>query len=875
MNTTIPPPSHVYQLSNNHNVYYHSPHTFPHNPSPSTNEQQRSVVGDVYSPAVARSQIAKPSVLVASQNTKPNIRHTDSVDVSSKSIAASVIQRSASATKQADANTIEKLRQNLEKKEMDSEKIVPVVSIADGVDDDSIRNDIAATRIRTKGELKGFVPLPSQPVVAAPAPPPPPEQIVSSVDMSVNTKSDIIALDLLDWGNTCNNLLQQLQNGDAKKPKRWRKSTSTIKNCELLQLENDLETPMKSKAPGESHCSKTPQNNKLQYDSSSSSDEDMPLNVLREQKLSHNLNKKCDNELKQQTDDKSTTPTTVSKVKGKLTNEEQPPKLFNREKSKRISTHRSDSDSNSDQSDNEKDQKNKSLPNKITTRNSSSTNLDPKDVPESPMRNKRKLINSNASPTQTPPKKRISSTGPTPTKQRTLSATKKCETSSSESSSSDEDDTSTIDEPMTRSKRKQMSELIIANSKVLRNDKILNSISPEEIRKKLAAREHAGDNKETRHKKSPSAQQLSKTLSPKSAKKFIESTVESVTKSVGARARQSKSARIDSDGDDSDAETAVDMAKRSKPNPFAKFSQVFRQVTDGPAKYPPGWEAELYEYKRSLKIPARLITVGRPPWVNKPSSLPDIDTQSSDASESFHELIIKRNKSEKRVPKVEPEDKADNAASIAAGEEKKRSIIDLLHQRVIRPSIRNKKQQRAVASNREPKILPQSTEVELLPTPGTEDVFKPKNVFDTPVLTSRTRKEYQAMKCKEIIREVFGADCRPASAPPCDMAGMKSEFGMTTDKRSDNNNLDTPDDIMKMEKIKKEITKLMQATSDDIKISNLKFGKDDDDDDDEILDVDGASLQPDEAARRRKAKKARLNRRKGSSGEINYLQNKQ
>lgn len=95
-------------------------------------------------------------------------------------------------------------------------------------------------------------------------------------------------------------------------------------------------------------------------------------------------------------------------------------------------------------------------------------------------------------------------------------------------------------------------------------------------------------------------------------------------------------------------------------------------------------------------------------------------------------------------------------------------VLLLNHQRVIRPSI--KKKSRVPPGQNEPKILRQSNEVELLPTPGSEgtpeSVFKSENVFETAVLKSRTRKEYKAMKTQEIIREVFGGEDRPASAPP-------------------------------------------------------------------------------------------------------------
>lgn len=208
-------------------------------------------------------------------------------------------------------------------------------------------------------------------------------------------------------------------------------------------------------------------------------------------------------------------------------------------------------------------------------------------------------------------------------------------------------------------------------------------------------------------------------------------------------------------------------------------------VTDeGRLQYTPGWEEEFYKYKRSLKIPPKLISIGRPLWHRKSTSLPDLDPQhSSDASETFGEMNKRfataststaQAKCETSLSKT-MDDKPSSAPVPLAPmdstktDSKSKSIIDLLHQRVIRPPTNcvKVKKPRSSLIPTEPKILPQSSEAELLPTPGSEgDVFKSENVFETAVLTKRTRKEYKAMKRQEIIREVFGCEDRPASAPP-------------------------------------------------------------------------------------------------------------
>lgn len=94
------------------------------------------------------------------------------------------------------------------------------------------------------------------------------------------------------------------------------------------------------------------------------------------------------------------------------------------------------------------------------------------------------------------------------------------------------------------------------------------------------------------------------------------------------------------------------------------------------------------------------------------------------------------------------------------------SIIDLLHQRVVqsRKKFREKKALNVIGSSND------NDKDDLLPTPEKESEkvfgFK-KNIFETSVITSRTRTENNAIRKKEILKEVFGADDeRPRSAPP-------------------------------------------------------------------------------------------------------------
>jgi hypothetical protein len=104
-------------------------------------------------------------------------------------------------------------------------------------------------------------------------------------------------------------------------------------------------------------------------------------------------------------------------------------------------------------------------------------------------------------------------------------------------------------------------------------------------------------------------------------------------------------------------------------------------------------------------------------------------------------------------------------------EEKKKpsSIIDLLHHRVMQSKKKFQTKKKAAANSTAPAKNANESD-SLLPTPEkeSEKIFGvKKNIFETFILTSRTRTENNTMRKKEILKEVFGADEeRPRSAPP-------------------------------------------------------------------------------------------------------------
>lgn len=175
---------------------------------------------------------------------------------------------------------------------------------------------------------------------------------------------------------------------------------------------------------------------------------------------------------------------------------------------------------------------------------------------------------------------------------------------------------------------------------------------------------------------------------------------------------------------------------------------------------------ETYNFKRSLKIPPGLITIGRPLQHGISHSLPDLDPQTSDTSEIFSEFVKSK---DKEGSKKTPIPKSKTKSATKQVEKKPSSIIDLLHHRVMQSKKKSQTKKKAVTNATAPAKSANESE-SLLPTPEkeSEKIFGvKKNIFETFVLTSRTRTENNTMRKKEILKEVFGADeDRPRSAPP-------------------------------------------------------------------------------------------------------------
>jgi hypothetical protein len=197
---------------------------------------------------------------------------------------------------------------------------------------------------------------------------------------------------------------------------------------------------------------------------------------------------------------------------------------------------------------------------------------------------------------------------------------------------------------------------------------------------------------------------------------------------------------------------------------------------------------EAYNFKRSLNVPPGLITIGRPPQHGISHSLPDLDPQTSDTSEIFSEFIKSKDRDAGKDVQPRKCKKVPPPSKPAEIKKPPNSIIDLLHQRVIQSSNKKIKQNKKATTTTKEKDKDKSKDKdkekvkevskpskeanESQPTSASEKEgdkssgYK-KNIFEPFIITSRTRTENNAIRKKEILKEVFGTDeDRPRSAPP-------------------------------------------------------------------------------------------------------------
>ncbi|XP_014469975.1 PREDICTED: uncharacterized protein LOC106741985 [Dinoponera quadriceps] len=300
-------------------------------------------------------------------------------------------------------------------------------------------------------------------------------------------------------------------------------------------------------------------------------------------------------------------------------------------------------------------------------------------------------------------------------------------------------------------------------------------------------------------------------------------------------------------------------SSKRKPKPLFGDGSDFR----------PGWEEEVYVYKKSLRMPTRLITVSKPSRFHRLStSLPDLDPgspalsvsmDSSDVCLSRKKLIdsdMESNYSFGIAGKIDDEEATSSTTvscppkAMKHSRSENSSIVDVLAQKVGSDKIDSKRK----LSPKGSKVLNKSSnEPELLPTPSLgptlssvtskrnksplknhksmlrvtdsnllgyfrketvnnfREAFKNNhtlpNEFSTLVLKSRTRTETKVMKKEATIREVFGED-RPASAPP-----MQNRDDTSQDDDDDSQNETLGSTLGKARTLKQRLVSRLKNTS--------------------------------------------------------------
>ncbi|XP_037935278.1 uncharacterized protein LOC119669452, partial [Teleopsis dalmanni] len=269
---------------------------------------------------------------------------------------------------------------------------------------------------------------------------------------------------------------------------------------------------------------------------------------------------------------------------------------------------------------------------------------------------------------------------------------------------------------MTRSKRKRELEMQLANSKVLRNDKIIRN-STTKIKRKYV-KKYSSNQKDAINRES--------------------------SEILSTRLRS----RGDKTGNKLKNNILTNNTEKGKNRSETKKMLI--------AKKRENEEDEIlaaYRYKRSLKVPPSLITIKHPQNHKIAASLPDLETHYDDF---------------KSMSNMKSNDDESNLKRETHSEEP-RSIIDLLHSRVInkaavasRIKAKTAKQTSNNGSVKNKNENSQNTETtplgELLPAIKKEDdesndgKKRHFSIFETKVLQTKTRTESKLQQRKEIIR---------------------------------------------------------------------------------------------------------------------------
>lgn len=320
---------------------------------------------------------------------------------------------------------------------------------------------------------------------------------------------------------------------------------------------------------------------------------------------------------------------------------------------------------------------------------------------------------------------------------------------------------------MTRSKQKREMELQLANSKVLRNDKIIrNSTTKINSIKRKYVRKFANNQSSTSTVgKELSNKQCDHELSMRLRSRNEKSVKGGKTEKVpGSNCKKLNKAAI-----------AIHKSDIQNGKPKDKESQLL---------------LEAYRYKRSLKIPPSLITIDHPHNLKMAASLPDLEREQDPLLSNTNRSAKFAKSIERLLQKSTPNISGKSLLTTKTQQEEqlcheRRSIIDVLHSRVINTNVAASTKPKSkkcanlygVSSQVHSDVshsAESSSVTELFSIPvkkehdeeSSDGKKRHFSIFETTVLKTKTRTESKMQQRKEIIREIFVGDDRPASAPP-------------------------------------------------------------------------------------------------------------
>uniref|UniRef100_A0A1I8NRY1 Uncharacterized protein n=1 Tax=Stomoxys calcitrans TaxID=35570 RepID=A0A1I8NRY1_STOCA len=340
---------------------------------------------------------------------------------------------------------------------------------------------------------------------------------------------------------------------------------------------------------------------------------------------------------------------------------------------------------------------------------------------------------------------------------------------------------------MTRSKLKKELEMQMANSKVLRNDKIIRN-STTKIKRKYVRKyvNNANSYLESGGLSRESGIMKSSRLKAKRERNVVALNL--------LKAKDNKSSKHIGNSKEAAAAKHVKSENVHDPNVL-----------------------ELYRFKRALKVPPSLISIKHPGAHKIAASLPDLERHAEAYAKkkkkatatTFKPIDKKKHNNEKSMANLKSG--AKDQKTISCQNEEPLSIIDVLHSRVTKASGLNASNKTTTNTASKPiaatnKTGQTSTSTPKMPyttasncgmfsetsqtTETSELQMQPPlrqesdededddnesansgkkrhfSIFDTTVLPTKTRTESKLQQKRENIREIFVGDDRPASAPP-------------------------------------------------------------------------------------------------------------